>query len=227
MKALVSAYKKKRHEIKKRLKEFSKKGSSGDSEIFPELCFCILTPQAKAVYCNAAVEDLRKSGLLFKGCQSAISKKLKGRVRFHNNKAAYLIAARRLFSAQGAVPAGRQGSTLGGKSNRGLDIKRKLDRKDVLKTREWLVSHVKGLGYKEASHFLRNIGLGKDIAIIDRHILRNLKRCGIIRDIPKSISRRTYLDIEEKMRAFSRRIRIPLGELDLLFWSSETGFVFK
>jgi len=38
---------------------------------------------------------------------------------------------------------------------------------------EWLVKNLTGLGYKEAGHFLRNIGSGK-IAILDRHILRNL-----------------------------------------------------
>ncbi|GAJ17855.1 unnamed protein product, partial [marine sediment metagenome] len=29
---------------------------------------------------------------------------------------------------------------------------------DEIKLREWVVKNFKGLGYKEASHFLRNIG---------------------------------------------------------------------
>ena len=94
-------YKKKRQEIKKRLKEFQNLRNASDEDIFSELCFCVLTPQTKAVNCDKAVRDLKESGLLFKGDKSAISKRLKGLVRFHNNKATYIITARKLFSAQG------------------------------------------------------------------------------------------------------------------------------
>ncbi len=94
--------------------------------------------------------------------------------------------------------------------------------------REWFVENIKGFGYKEASHFLRNIGLGKDIAILDRHILKNLKKYGVIDKIPSSLgSRRVYLEIEEKMKGFSKKTGIPLEDMDLLFWSLQTGFVFK
>ena len=41
--------------------------------------------------------------------------------------------------------------------------------------RDYLVKNIKGIGLKEASHFLRNIGY-KDLAILDRHILKNLKK---------------------------------------------------
>ena len=210
MKKLLREYKSKKRRIKKRLKEFEALRKAGDKAVFSELCFCILTPQAKAVYCNEAVEDLRKSGLLLKGSSSAISKRLKGQVRFHNNKAAYLVAARKTF-----------------KDGKGLNIKNKLNVVDILKTRDWLVGNIKGLGYKEASHFLRNIGLGKGMAIIDRHILKNLRKYGVIRKIPASISKKTYLAIEDKMKRFSERLDIPMEELDLLFWSSQTEFIFK
>ena len=93
--------------------------------------------------------------------------------------------------------------------------------------RQKLVNGIKGIGYKEASHFLRNIGLGKDIAILDRHILKNLKRYGVISRVPLSIPAKSYLNIEERARAFASMIGISLGELDLLFWSRETGEIFK
>ena len=121
------------------------------------------------------------------------------------------MAARRLF-----------------KKGRGLDIKSKIDAKDIIATRDWFVENIKGLGYKESSHFLRNIGLGSDIAILDRHILKNLKKYGVIEKVPDSVgSRKVYMDIEDKMRFFSKSIGIPLDELDLLFWSLQTGFIFK
>ena len=83
------------------------------------------------------------------------------------------------------------------------------------------------MGYKEASHFLRNIGFADYLAILDRHILKNLKIFGIIEEIPKSLSKKKYLEIEEKMRNLANEVNIPLSHLDLLFWSKETGEIFK
>lgn len=203
MKDLVLEYKKKKSKIKQRLREFESLKSAKDEDVFSELCFCILTPQSKAVYCDEAVKTLRKSGLLLKGSKRAIRPRLQ-RVRFPNNKTDYLISARKF-----------------------LDIKNRLNSDSIPETRDWLVKNIKGLGYKEASHFLRNIGLGRDIAILDVHILRNLKKYKIIKEIPPSISRKAYLDIENSMRGFSKKVKIPLQELDLLFWSNQTGFVFK
>ncbi len=209
MQRLLSEYKKKRRSIRRRLKEFKALRRMKDGEVFAELCFCLLTPQSKAVSCDKTVKALKKKGLLLKGPRYRMKAQLKG-IRFPNNKTSYLIAARHLFK-QGKIPG----------------IKSRLDADNVFETREWLVKNVKGLGYKEASHFLRNIGLGRDLAILDVHILRNLKKRGVIKEIPLSISRKRYLDIEERMRAFSQKIKIPLGELDLLFWSMDTGFIFK
>ncbi len=210
MKDLLSEYRKRKIEIKKRLGEFKNLCRRKDEDIFSELCFCILTPQSKAVYCDKAVKELECSGLLFKGNEDIIKEILRGNVRFHNKKAGYLVGARKAFTR-----------------GRKLDIKKKLDTRDTFKTREWLVRNIKGLGYKEASHFLRNIGLGENMAIIDRHILKNLRRYGAIRRIPPSITKSNYMDMEKAMRNFSKKVKIPMEELDLLFWSTQTGFVFK
>ena len=98
---------------------------------------------------------------------------------------------------------------------------------DPIEGRKWLVENVKGYGYKEASHFLRNIGLGEDLAILDRHILKNLKRAKAIPEVPKSMSERRYLEIEDGMKAFSDYLGIPLCHLDLVLWYMETGEIFK
>lgn len=208
MRKLIAEYNKNKERIKKRLEEFKNMHKGEDRDIFQELCFCLLTPQSKAVFCDAAVRELKESGALFKGDRRAIRNRL-SRVRFPNNKAGYIVGARRLFSARC-----------------GVNIKERLD-KNIFKTRDWLVRNVKGLGYKEASHFLRNIGLGRGLAILDVHILRNLKRHGVIKKIPSSISKKNYIDIENKMKRFSEKVNIPLEELDLLFWHQETGLIFK
>ena len=208
---LVTAYKKIQPEIKKRLAEFAPLHKATDDKIFSEMCYCILTANANAIRCNEAVAELDRMGLILKGKASQIRPILKGKARFHNKKAEYIVGARKLFQRGGS-----------------LDIKCKIDPNDILNAREWLVGNIKGFGYKEASHFLRNIGLGKDIAILDRHILKNLKRYGVIDKIPSSMgARRVYLEIEDKMKGFSGKTGIPLEDMDLLFWSMQTGFVFK
>ena len=66
-----------------------------------------------------------------------------------------------------------------------------------------------------------------DFVILDVHILRNLKKYGVIDEMPKSLSKKKYLEIETKMKEFAETIGIPVDELDLLLWSEETGFIFK
>lgn len=203
LKTLNSEYNNKKSAIKKRLKDFSGIHKLGYARVFPELCFCLLTPQSNAVSCDRAITDLKRTGLITKGSASDIRKVLKSRTRFHNKKADYIVLARSCFD------------------------KKILCSTAPLTLRKWLVNNIKGMGYKEASHFLRNVGLGKGIAILDRHILKNLKKYGAIDKVPDSLTPKTYFEIEEKARRFAKKIRIPLEELDLLFWSSETGEIFK
>ena len=210
-KNLIAEYKRRKADIKNRLKEFESVCKGSDAGIFSELCFCITTANANALMCDKAIRELKRSGLILNGSCSRIKPFLRGRVRFHNRKSEYIVGARELF---------RRG--------RCVNMKKLLAMRDVFAIREWLVENVKGIGYKEASHFLRNIGLGRDIAILDRHILKNLKNYGAITKIPASVgSRKVYLAIEGKMRRYSRRINIPMADLDLLFWSMQTGFIFK
>lgn len=209
LKELITYYNKIKPEIKRRISEFRSIIRGGnDRDIFAELCFCILTANANAVKCHEAIKELSECDLLTGATACRIRPKLKGRARFHNKKADYIVCARKLFIG-----------------TRGLS---RLNESDITGTRDWLVNNIKGYGYKEASHFLRNIGLGSDIAILDRHVLKNLKRYGVIDVIPLSMgARKTYIEIEEKMRSFSRDVGIPMDELDLLFWSMQTGFIFK
>jgi N-glycosylase/DNA lyase len=211
MEGLIREYNKRRKEIRERLLEFREVWKEPEERIFEELAFCFCTPQSKARSCFSAVDYLAKSGILLKGDRKAISQHLKGNMRFHNNKSRYIVEARELFSD-------RQGR---------LRIKERLHHHDPLVMREWLVRNVKGLGYKEAGHFLRNIGFGDNIAILDRHILKNMVRYGIIREVPSSMTRKKYLELEDKLRKFSKKSGIPMAELDLLFWFQETGEIFK
>ena len=207
---LQTLYGEKRDAIQTRLKEFKEILNRNDNDVFAELCFCLLTPQSSAKTCWAAVSRLKERSLLLKGEANEIQPQLND-VRFGDSKARYIVEARDLFTKDGRLYLK---SHLSSFTNR-------------FELREWMVENVKGLGYKEASHFLRNVGLGEEFAILDRHILRNLKRLDVITEVPVSITKKRYLEIEEKLRSFSREIGIPLADLDLLFWSRETGWIFK
>ncbi|MFH1552975.1 MAG: N-glycosylase/DNA lyase [Candidatus Omnitrophota bacterium] len=209
MRSLVAEYNKKKHKIKKRLKEFKAVWKAPDRKVFSELCFCICTPQSKAVYCDKAVAGLTRNGVLFKGTPHQIRAGLKA-IRFPNNKARYIVKARKLFSA-----------------GRGFRVKKRIDTEDIPRARQWLAQNVTGIGLKEASHFLRNVGFGKDLAILDVHILRNMVKHRLIKNIPKNMTEKRYLFLEGKLREFSKKVNIPMDELDLLFWSRETGEIFK
>ncbi len=198
-------------EIRSRLQEFDSVLKTEDDEgVFAELVFCILTPQSKARSCWAAVERLLEKNLLLAGTEDQITGELTG-VRFKYKKAGYVIEARNRLLVNGKIP-----------------IKSRISQFiDVYDAREWLVRNIKGLGYKEASHFLRNVGLGTDLAILDRHILKNLISLQVIEEVPSSLSRRRYLEIEKGMKELSEKIKIPMSHLDLVLWYKEAGEVFK
>lgn len=205
-------YKEKQKDIEKRLREFKEIWERGSNEdIHAELSFCILTPQSKAVNAWKAITTLRENGLLFNGSAEDIVEYL-NIVRFKNNKAKYLVALReQMQNEKGEIITKDFFNSI-------TDVKEK---------REWIVKNIKGMAYKEAGHFLRNVGFGKEIAILDRHILKNLVKLEVIEDIPKSLTPKLYLEIEEKMKAYCKFISIPMDSLDLLLWYKEAGEIFK
>jgi len=187
--------------IKRRLLEFN---SLDERNYFHELLFCLLTPQSNAKKCWDAVEQLKR---LDKLTSSRIIKILKTRTRFHNNKSSYILEAEKQWAS----------------------ILPKLANNDRKELRNWLAENTKGMGYKEAGHFLRNIGKSDNqIAVLDRHILRNLHDLGVISQEDVMLKNKNhYFSIENKFLAFSHVVSIPIDELDLLFWSHETGEIFK
>ncbi len=199
LKKLKSSHKQREQEVKQRLNDFSK--IKGD-DIFYELCFCILTPQSNAKKCDEAIAILKKRNFL--NSQTDIETILKSKTRFYKNKSKYLIELKARFPL----------------------VLKNLNKTNDKELREWLIKNIKGISYKEASHFLRNIGY-RNLAILDRHILKNLKKLSIIDEIPKTLTKNKYLEIEKKFYKFSKEINIDMDELDLLFWSLETGEIFK
>jgi N-glycosylase/DNA lyase len=196
-------YSRKRPAIRLRLEQFA---AVPTQEYFYELIYCVLTPQSKAVNAGKAIEEFKAQDFLHCDIDPVeILSRRQQYIRFHNTKAQHLSEFKRNYEI---VRQHLQGGSTS----------------EVL--RAWLVENVKGLGWKESSHFLRNIG-HRGLAILDRHILRNLKKHNVIRSLPKTLTAKRYLLIEEHFRQFAVEIGISMDELDLLFWSNETGEILK
>lgn len=211
IKDIKNTYKKIEKEINKAKKGYKKAFKYSNEDFFGEVCFCLLTPQSKALNAWSAIKTLKENRLLFNGEASEISEYL-NIVRFKNNKAKYIVELREKMTYNGVLNPKKFFDDFG------YD--------DIVMLRNYIAKNIKGMGLKEASHVLRNLGFGQNIAILDRHILKNLVKFSVIDEIP-TLTEKNYHEIEEKMRKFSKKIDIDMESLDLIFWYNEAGEVFK
>ena len=189
--------------IQNRIKEFSSIKKSGTAKIFKELCFCIMTANCGAEKC-IEVNDRIDKGFLNLSEEELVNKFKEFGYRFPNVRAKYIVDARNYISELESI------------INSNID---------EIKIREWVVKNFKGLGYKEASHFLRNIGY-KNLAIIDFHIADLLVKYDLI-EKPKSMTKMKYLEIENVLKQLGREVHLDMAKLDLFLWYKETGKVLK
>ena len=219
-KHLMEIYKDKvLHErMKRRLEYFERVFKrDNDKRLFAELAFCICTPQTKARSGAAAIIDLYNNNLLFKGSAEKVANILIKHVRFHNMKAENIVLARKLyFPNEKFVLKDR--------------INEALKNDTMVELRNELAKEVKGYGLKEASHFLRNIGFGQKIAILDRHIMRVMDKLSILPEgmTPKTnLTKNNYLQCESNLVEYSKSEKIPMEYLDFVFWYDATNDIFK
>jgi N-glycosylase/DNA lyase len=209
---IKKAHAERRDEIRQRLSEFEAIWASGasDERIWEEMVFCFFTGGCSARMGMRSVEAVRP--LLLTGDLAELANALVGRHRYPNARAGYIVASREFLQ-----------------EHCGMLLREKLDSfKNHLARRDWLVKEkrIKGLGYKEASHFLRNVGF-KGYAILDKHILRSLAELKIIDEAKPPNTRAAYLTVEEKLKNLADRLEIDFDELDLVLWSMKTGEILK
>jgi N-glycosylase/DNA lyase len=204
--------------VRERISDFRGMRIRNGERIFYELCYCILTPQSKGMACDKVVAGLVSKGVLDDpfARREELEDELKN-VRFWRKKTEYLNKARKRFFKVDSDLA-KEISHMEGEFDHARDL------------RNWLRAELRGMGIgmKEASHFLRNIGYGEGLAIIDRHVLKCMGELHFLIEEPIALnSDKDYLRAEELISDFSIKSKIPLEELDLLFWSAKTGYIFK
>jgi N-glycosylase/DNA lyase len=208
---VIEAHNERRDEIKLRLSEFDRVWKEGtDARLWEEMVYCFFTGGCSAKMGLKSVDAVRP--LLERGSQPEIASALTGVHRYPNARARYEFASRSFL-----------------REHCNLELRKKLESFECrLERRDWLVREkgIKGLGYKEASHFLRNIGL-KGYAILDKHVLKCLAELKII-DAPKPPNTRSkYLRVEDQLRDLTDRTKIDFDEMDLVLWSMKTGQILK
>lgn len=200
-----------RDEIAARLAEFKRIGLRGtDRILFEEMVFCFFTGGCSARMGLNALEAVKP--ILMTGDQAELTNALLGVHRYPNARSRYIVASRTFLQ-----------------KDCGMRLRKKLNAFNCrYERRDWLVKEkgIKGLGYKEASHYLRNIGF-KGYAILDKHVLNCLTELKIIDEAKPPNTRSKYLIIEEKFQKLTNLTGIDFDELDLVLWSMKTGFILK
>ena len=205
------AYASRRTEIRDRMSEFDLIGAAGtDAHFWEEMVFCFFTGGCSARMGLNSLEAVRP--FLRTGDQGQLAAALAGVHRYPNARARYIVASRDFLL-----------------EHCGLELRNKLHGfKCSQERRDWLAREkgIKGLGYKEASHYLRNVGF-KGYAILDKHVLNCLAELKLIDEAKPPNTRSKYLIVEEKVKKLTDLTEIDFDELDLVLWSMKTGVILK
>lgn len=189
--------------LETRLDDFRRMKFSSAETLFGELCFCILTANT-----SAEMGIRTQQGIGIEGFMELPEDKLRQRLhelkyRFYNVRSRFIVKARPFL-------------------DRLPEIVRSMEPFDA---REFLVKNIDGISYKEASHFLRNVGVF-DLAILDKHIVRIMNQVDPSIDLKVTPAFR-YIQKENIFRAYSDCLGMKPGELDLYLWYIATGKIIK
>lgn len=211
VKRIKQAHAERAADIRERLAEFDDIWKNGDDfKLWEEMVFCFFTGGCSAKMGLNSIEAVRP--ILMDGTLEELTRTLLGKHRYPNARAGYIVASRNFLQ-----------------EHCDMKIREKLESfADDLERRDWLVKEkgIKGLGYKEASHYLRNIGF-KGYAILDKHVLRSMAELKIINDPKPPNTRSRYLTYEQLLKKFADRLKIDFDEMDLVLWSMKTGEILK
>lgn len=190
-------------QITQRIQQFKQINHDNPTELFNELCYCILAANYNAEK-TITIQQHLDNTFHTKTQQQLTDKLKKLGYRFPNIRAEYIACQTQ-------------------KRHQILQLLKQT--KDANSLRNALQKNIKGFGIKESSHFLRNIGYD-NYAIIDFHILNILEQHNIITK-PKTLTTKKYMEIEQQLKQIAQQTNLTLAELDLYLWYLETGKILK
>ncbi len=189
-------------DVEKKIKEFEEMNRKDDIQWFSELCFCILTANTSAELGLKMQRNITPEEF---ACldEMSLAERLKNLgYRFYNTRAKYIHENQKYAHS----------------------IKKIIFEMNDEEKRYWLIKNIKGVNFKESSHFLRNVGY-KNYAIIDKHIFKIMKENSLTDEI--KITSKNYLKLEEELKKLASVLNMDLATLDLYLWYMETGKILK
>ncbi len=206
---LLELYELRKEEMRNRLLEFRQAfREADDHQIFRELSFCILSsgvgPKTAGQCVSAAGEKL------IDGEEDELLGRIGAIHKYAENASRYIVFTREYL-----------------REEHGFLLKSLVSSfEDRVERRDFFAKNpgIKGLGYMQASHFLRNLGFS-GYAILDRNNLASLSELGIIGETKYPLTRKRYLETESAMTEAACELGISLDELDLLLWSRKRKYV--
>lgn len=203
--------------IESRLEEFESLRDASEERLFKELVFVLLTSQSSAENSWKACNELEDKKLLLNPDKNRVEAVLeKNQIQFEKRKSDYIVSNFNFL---------RQPTF--SNPSQSIKISSRIKTGELKKTRKWIVENIKGLSWKGASHFLRNIGYGDDFAILSQHTVSVLFDLDVLKIAEPPKNEEEYLEAEKAVRQFSEEIGIEIKALDLALWSYKTGEVFK
>jgi len=192
----------------------------GEEELRKELVACILGSQVRHEMAVAAMRNLEFAGLLdddwwaTESCEEFSSNVYavltgqwpdlpsRGRYRFSRARADQLARARDQLAR--------------------LPLEARLNStQDTKQLRHRLVADIPGIGPKQASMFLRNIGKSYDLAILDTHVLRFMNMQEAIPATRVRIGTVAgYERVEGAVVDYADSLGYPAGYLDWAIWAT-------
>lgn len=182
-----------------------------------ELVACILGSQVRHEMATTALERLEQAQLLHDACwsgsrdtfESQVFDVLSGRTLHFQGKWCYRFPKARsqqLAKARDAI------------AERSL-LERLSKFSDPKRVRKQLVKDISGLGPKQASMFLRNIGRCYDLAILDTHVLRfmDVKNLLFLKKT-KINTVKAYERTERIVVNYANELGYPAGYMDWAIW---------
>jgi len=88
------------------------------------------------------------------------------------------------------------------------------------KTRRLLIRYACGIGPKQASMFLRNVGFYSDFAVLDKHVIEFMRMMAIYDSgkSPATIAR--YEALESGLKSYANAYEVGMLHLDLAIWTT-------
>ena len=181
-----------------------------EDDLWRELVSCILGSRVRFETACAAVERLDDMRLL---CHSRRTSNFDQ----YETDISTILSGKYPFNKLRANQIRRAAESLYGSGN---SIKDLLENTvDFRKMRQYLISEIPGLGPKQSSLFLRNIGYTDSVAVLDVHVLTYMNWVGLTTALEKSIPTiRKYERLEDSFVEHSLSLGYSPGQLDLAVW---------